>query len=78
MNMLLYVAGQTGAGKTFTMQGPDEDSNNENVDPNVGGTSTPRADERGLIPRVLDYLFSQLSPDNEEMSRSIEYTVKCS
>ena len=47
-NSTVFAYGQTGAGKTFTMQGHDSD-----------GTSL--SDEsRGLIPRVFDHLFKRI------------------
>ncbi|CAI6011957.1 unnamed protein product, partial [Closterium sp. NIES-65] len=59
---------QTGAGKTFTMEGPDWDSEGEGSQRSV--------DKRGLIPRILQYIFQRLSADKE--LQMLEFTIRCS
>ncbi|CAI5505025.1 unnamed protein product, partial [Closterium sp. Naga37s-1] len=64
----LLAYGQTGAGKTFTMEGPDWDSEGEGSQRSV--------DKRGLIPRILQYIFQRLSADKE--LQMLEFTIRCS
>ncbi|TNJ29743.1 Kinesin-1 [Giardia muris] len=54
-NGTIFCYGQTGAGKSFTMTGPSVDS----------------FKDRGLIPRVFDYLFDQCSAQRETFSHVI-------
>ncbi|CAI5461218.1 unnamed protein product [Closterium sp. Yama58-4] len=76
---------QTGAGKTFTMEGPDWDSEGEGCQRSV--------DKRGLIPRILQYIFQRLSAEKvnpfcliiltvETNSllelQMLEFTIRCS
>lgn len=51
--------GQTGAGKTFTMQGPSADSEEGPSDMQCD----PSDASSGMIPRTLAYLFSRLEDD---------------
>jgi kinesin family protein 15 len=53
-NCCIFAYGQTGAGKTFTMQGRGLESQYSN-DP-----------ARGLQPRVFDYIFSIISKSMKE------------
>ncbi|KRX05245.1 P-loop containing nucleoside triphosphate hydrolase [Pseudocohnilembus persalinus] len=62
-NACIFAYGQTGAGKTFTMQGKNLDEGRDN--PN-----------RGLQPRVFDYLFGLINQIKKQ--KDIEYLVKCS
>ncbi|CAI5510515.1 unnamed protein product, partial [Closterium sp. Naga37s-1] len=64
----LLAYGQTGAGKTFTMEGPDWDSEGEGSQRSV--------DNRGLIPRILQYIFQRLSADKE--LQMLDFTIRCS
>ncbi|CAI5533553.1 unnamed protein product, partial [Closterium sp. Naga37s-1] len=64
----LLAYGQTGAGKTFTMEGPDCDIEGEGSHRSV--------DKRGLIPRILQYIFQRLSADKE--LQMLEFTIRCS
>jgi hypothetical protein len=50
-NSTVFAYGQTGAGKTFTMQGHDTDDK----------ASGAGDKDRGLIPRVFDYLFNRFT-----------------
>lgn len=61
-NCTIFAYGQTGTGKTYTMEG--------DLSPN-GATFH---DEAGIIPRTLYYLFDHLSKSTDQG----EYTVKCS
>ncbi|GJP43773.1 hypothetical protein CLOM_g3190 [Closterium sp. NIES-68] len=64
----LLAYGQTGAGKTFTMEGPDGESD--------GDGAQSSTDKRGLIPRILQYIFRKLSADRE--LQMLEFTIRCS
>lgn len=63
-NCTIFAYGQTGAGKTFTMQGAGLDGDFQE-DPN-----------RGLQPRVFDYLFAKTT--EESVEGQSEYLVRCS
>ena len=77
-NLLAY--GQTGAGKTYTMQGKDE------TDGDCGnGEKTSEGDDdsssRGLLPRVLESVFSDLERkkvEHAEKSLGYAYSAKVS
>ena len=55
-NSTVFAYGQTGAGKTFTMQGHDTDD----------AASGAGDKDRGLIPRVFDYLFNRFAELNAD------------
>ncbi|KAG9393558.1 Kinesin motor domain [Carpediemonas membranifera] len=57
-NGTIFAYGQTSAGKTHTMQGPDLDDFHN----------------RGLIPRIIDSVFTHL----EEADASLEFSIKVS
>ncbi|WVQ72707.1 hypothetical protein IAR50_002267 [Cryptococcus sp. DSM 104548] len=61
-NCTIFAYGQTGTGKTYTMQGDCELTN----------LGAPKS-TAGIVPRVLHRLFSILEADTES-----EYSVKCS
>ncbi|KAK8854531.1 hypothetical protein IAR55_003270 [Kwoniella newhampshirensis] len=61
-NCTIFAYGQTGTGKTYTMQGDLELTN----------LNAPKS-TAGIVPRVLHRLFSLL-----ENSANTEYSVKCS
>ena len=64
-NCTVFAYGQTGAGKTFTMQG-------KGFEPG----SQAASEERGLQPRVFDYLYAKTK---EEMSdNTCEHLIRCS
>eukprot|EP00931_Biecheleriopsis_adriatica_P116389 TRINITY_DN9202_c0_g1_i2.p1 TRINITY_DN9202_c0_g1~~TRINITY_DN9202_c0_g1_i2.p1 ORF type:complete len:1757 (-),score=362.44 TRINITY_DN9202_c0_g1_i2:85-5355(-) len=65
-NGSIYVYGQTGSGKTHTMQGP------------VDSVQSMHTDERrGLMCRILELIFSEISRRHRE-GGSIQYSCKCS
>ncbi|CAE8607779.1 unnamed protein product, partial [Polarella glacialis] len=65
-NGSIYVYGQTGSGKTHTMQGP------------VDSVQSMHSDEnRGLMCRILDLIFSEIGRRHQE-GGNIQYTCKCS
>lgn len=57
-NGTVLAYGQTSSGKTHTMTGPD----------------ITNKDQRGIIPRMVSYIFQQIA----EASDEIEFTVKVS
>ncbi|CAJ1335233.1 unnamed protein product, partial [Effrenium voratum] len=62
----VYVYGQTGAGKTHTMCGP------------VGSVQSMQFDERrGIICRMLDYVFSEIARRGKE-ENGTEHSCRCS
>ena len=74
----IFAYGQTGAGKTHTMQGSDTQScdNDNDIDAATmmmtdtddnehQNLSEDHNDERGLIPRVLQYLFRKVEHDKK-------------
>ncbi|KAL6762902.1 kinesin motor domain-containing protein, partial [Haematococcus lacustris] len=66
-NSSIFAYGQTGAGKTYTMLG--------NISNGPGGPH----ENRGLAPRVFEYLFEQISrAQSEEGHDQLGYNCKCS
>ncbi|GKU03902.1 kinesin family member 11 [Fusarium langsethiae] len=59
-NCTIFAYGQTGTGKTYTMSG------------DMTETMGMLSDDAGIIPRVLQTLFTKLELDN------VESTIKCS
>eukprot|EP00959_Pyramimonas_sp_CCMP1952_P331239 6936471-Pyramimonas_sp.AAC.1 len=68
----LLAYGQTGAGKTFTMQGPTNDELHE-METNIPVHHA----QRGLIPRVLNHVFERIQQDKEEKPEEcINFSIK--
>lgn len=67
-NATVFAYGQTGAGKTFTIQGLTEDQ-----------VSDPKViyEQRGLMSRIFESIFAAILKQSQEQSK-IEYIVKCS
>ena len=67
-NGTIFAYGQTGAGKTFTIQGAgyDEFSSNTKHSYHL----------RGILPRCFEYLFANIG--KEVSNKKSEYLVKCS
>ncbi|EIE18562.1 kinesin-domain-containing protein [Coccomyxa subellipsoidea C-169] len=63
-NCTIFAYGQTGTGKTYTMEGGPRNSGE--------GSSGELSDEAGVIPRAIHQIFSILDENDAE------YTVKCS
>lgn len=59
-NGTIFCYGQTGAGKSYTMTGPSIDS----------------FTDKGLMPRVFNYLFDQLSAESQQ--EIFTHSVSCS
>ncbi|KAG0275991.1 Kinesin-like protein kif15 [Linnemannia exigua] len=64
-NGTIFAYGQTGSGKTYTMQGPSI------------MTSVGKHENRGIIPRCLEYLFELIAKE-EQMVSSVKYLCKAS
>jgi kinesin family protein 15 len=64
---------QTGSGKTFTTFGPAAflQSENDLSDAEIHSL-------RGLVPRVLDYLFRSIAKMEEDAGGRLKFTCKCS
>ena len=63
-NCTVFAYGQTGTGKTFTMEGGDG-----REEPGVTWENDPTA---GIIPRALAQLFDEL-----RVQQDAEFTVRC-
>ena len=67
-NGTIFAYGQTGAGKTYTIQGEGYEEYSLNVKVNYH--------LRGILPRCFEYLFSSIA---DEISRkNAQYLIKCS
>ena len=64
-NCTIFAYGQTGAGKTFTMQGPDM-------------ASSFYREQCGLVPRSMDYIFQRIQQLEEESCGAKKITARCS
>eukprot|EP00927_Polykrikos_kofoidii_P003851 TRINITY_DN11549_c0_g1_i4.p1 TRINITY_DN11549_c0_g1~~TRINITY_DN11549_c0_g1_i4.p1 ORF type:complete len:1656 (+),score=250.53 TRINITY_DN11549_c0_g1_i4:54-5021(+) len=66
-NGSVYVYGQTGVGKTYTMVGP------------VSSVQSMQFDERrGLICRILDYVFAEIHRRRAQSDGGVSYLCRCS
>ncbi|KIH43732.1 kinesin motor domain protein, partial [Ancylostoma duodenale] len=61
-NCTLFAYGQTGTGKTYTMEGGSGEHNSYKEDPTTG-----------IIPRAVEHIFEELEKSNTE-----EYSVRVS
>lgn len=64
-NCCIFAYGQTGAGKTFTMQGKGLEPDNNDIE------------SRGLQPRVFDYIFHRTKEETEK-DPNLQYLISCS
>lgn len=62
-NCCIFAYGQTGAGKTFTMQGKGLDDNSD-------------VHSRGLQPRVFDYIFKKVKEEMQS-NENVNYLISC-
>lgn len=67
-NATVFAYGQTGAGKTYTIQGPTQDQTPD---------EETRYKLRGLMPRILEYVFDTIK-HKKELNPSVEYMLKYS
>lgn len=81
-NGTIFCYGQTGSGKTFTTFGPPDDhldngngaggggggdgEDNDNKADENGGRGMTAGESRGLVPRVLQYLFERFSASSQQ------------
>lgn len=56
---------KTGSGKTYTMFGPNADA--------AAGD-----EQRGLVPRVLEYLFAHVAREERRNGGRVRYLCRCS
>jgi kinesin family member 15 len=72
-NGTVFAYGQTGSGKTFTTFGPSAAMEN------ALDISDPRSLKlRGLVPRVLEYLFDSISAEVAASAGRVRYNCRCS
>lgn len=64
-NATLFAYGQTGAGKTYTVEGPSY-------------TGNSIQEYKGLIPRVFEYLFATVAKNQQQQEPKLQYIIKCS
>lgn len=69
-NGSIFAYGQTGAGKTYTIQGQSLD-----ISLNQSLTSEEK-EKRGILPRVVEYMFSNIE-SSHDTSSNVRYTVRC-
>jgi len=67
-NATVFAYGQTGAGKTYTVQGPTPEQIPDEIERNKF---------KGLMPRIFEYIFGMMAKANES-DENIEYILKCS
>lgn len=63
---------QTGSGKTYTMFGPNVDS------AGAHGVDGAPDEQRGLVPRVLEYLFAHVAREERRNGGRVRYLCRCS
>lgn len=78
-NGTIFCYGQTGSGKTFTTFGPPSKPRAEAAALGGGhgigsdgyiGLDAPTGSKRGLVPRVLEYLFERFANASQESSEA--------
>ena len=62
-NCTLFAYGQTGSGKTHTIYGPSDGKD---------------VSQQGLLPRTLEYVFTQMRAKEESSGGRLKYSVKVS
>jgi kinesin family member 15 len=70
-NGTIFAYGQTGSGKTYTMQGVDDFSDASDL-------TNCSSEQRGLIPRVFEYLFALIARNARKSGGKVSCTCKCS
>ncbi|ORX85129.1 kinesin-domain-containing protein [Anaeromyces robustus] len=74
-NGTIFAYGQTGTGKTYTMQGPFYSIEEYNINDDSYSKKY-----MGLIPRIISYIFEQISKKKEQYQKipPIEYICQAS
>ncbi|XP_020108284.1 kinesin-like protein KIN-12E isoform X1 [Ananas comosus] len=66
-NSCMFAYGQTGSGKTYTMMGEVHEMDNS------------LCEDRGITPRIFEYLFMQIREEEERRSNEqLRFSCKCS
>lgn len=82
LTYLLFHSGQTSSGKTYTLNGTSLiclADLNEALLNHIGSSSDgdlENSEQRGLIPRILEYLFLEM--ERQESVGNVEFLCKCS
>ena len=72
-NGTIFAYGQTGSGKTHTILGSDVASGG------LGGDASSKDETRGLLPRVLEYIFETIRiKELKEGEHTVKHLCKCS
>jgi len=75
-NGTIFAYGQTGAGKTFTIQGPSS------LEEQNFAKESPEFDLRGLMPRSFEFLFEAIEQCKQAKQTSnqthVEFLIRCS
>eukprot|EP01027_Heterolobosea_sp_BB2_P006682 GEZU01010064.1.p1 GENE.GEZU01010064.1~~GEZU01010064.1.p1 ORF type:complete len:269 (+),score=24.96 GEZU01010064.1:127-933(+) len=72
-NATIFAYGQTSAGKTYTMMGPNIEDAPQQIIDGVNNGIGPDS-QLGLAPRIVDGLFKAI----EAIEESVEFTIKAS
>ncbi|CAN0061430.1 unnamed protein product [Scytosiphon promiscuus] len=72
-NGTIFCYGQTGSGKTFTTFGPGAVMENH-----LNPTDPKSYALRGLVPRVLEYLYANIARQVDKGGGKVSYSCKCS
>jgi kinesin family member 11 len=79
INCSIFAYGQTGTGKTHTMLGYDlwKIAENESVDLTSQLACDQRSDDRGIIPRSMEYLFNALKVIHASANSGTGNSLQC-
>jgi hypothetical protein len=70
-NGTILCYGQTGSGKTYTIFGPDTANG-------INDEDEEALKQRGLVPRVLDYIWDHLDQDEVTSAGTKSFSCRCS
>lgn len=70
-NGTILCYGQTGSGKTYTIFGPDTANS-------INDEDEEAMQQRGLVPRVLDYIWEHLAQDEVTPAGTKSFSCRCS
>jgi len=78
-NTTIFAYGQTGAGKTYTILGPDTPAHAEGADGvPADDAGCAMHEQAGLTPRVLAYIFAQIARIERTSEGGASFLCKCS